>query len=239
MHRLNLGHLGHEAVHFITHADKGIFYLIKMLAIKPGHVAREYIDGKRKKYFSPLNFFLLMVGIFVFVLTTFHPLEGVDLKMVKQQVNQVPDVVKRTRMLAKLGRVEEASHFMAKYSNYINMAITPLYAFIFYLFFRRSRYNYTEHLVANLYFAGFAVIFFILFVLPYNVLMKGSPNYIYGIYGFLIFDALYRSFAYYQFINKRGVKHYFYALFVSSLIIISWYFISTTAVAYYIEHGFN
>ena len=157
----------------------------------------------------------------------------------KQQVNQVPDAIKRTRMLAKLDRVEKASHFMAKYSNYINMAVTPFYAFIFFLFFRRNRYNYTEHLVANLYFAGFGVLFFILFVLPYSLLMKGSPNYIYGIYGFLIFEALYRSFAYYQFINKRGVKHYLYALFVATLIIISWYFFSTTAVAYYIEHGFN
>ena len=56
-HRLNLSHISHEVLHFFTHADKGIFYLVKELFIKPGVVTREYIAGKRKKYFSPLSFF--------------------------------------------------------------------------------------------------------------------------------------------------------------------------------------
>jgi len=239
LHRLNLAHIGHEAVHFITHADKGIFYLLKMLATKPGQVAREYIAGKRIKYFSPLNFFLLMVGLFVFALTTFHPLEGVNLKKAKEQVQQVPDVVKRERMLKKLDRAEDASHFMAKYSNYINMAITPLYAFIFFMFYRRSRYNYTEHLVANLYFAGFGVVIFLVVILPYLILTKDSPHYLYGIYAFLVFEALYRAVAYYQFINKRGWKHFLYAFLISSLLVYGWYLASTFLVSYYISHGFE
>ena len=239
LHRLNLAHLGHEALHFVTHLDKGIFYLLKMLAIKPGFVAREYIFGKRLTYFSPLSFFLLMIGLFVFSTTTFHPLEGVDLKKVKEQVSHIPDPVTRDRMLSKLDRAEEASHFMAKYSNYINMAITPLYAFIFFLCYKRSGYNYTEHLVANLYFAGFGIVFFILFVVPYTLLTKGSSYYLYGIYGFLIFEALYRSVAYYQFINKKGWKYGLYAFLISSLIVYGWYLFSTMAVAYYIDHGFQ
>ena len=128
---------------------------------------------------------------------------------------------------------------MAKYSNYINMAITPLYAFIFFLCYKRSGYNYTEHLVANFYFAGFGIVFFILFVVPYTLLTKGSSYYLYGIYGFLIFEALYRSVAYYQFINKKGWKYGLYAFLISSLIVYGWYLFSTMAVAYYIDHGFQ
>jgi hypothetical protein len=51
-HRLTIGHIVHDSVHAITHADKGIFHLLKDLAVRPGVVAREYIGGKRKKYFK-------------------------------------------------------------------------------------------------------------------------------------------------------------------------------------------
>ena len=99
----------HEVVHFFTHADKGIFYLVKMLATNPGKVAREYIRGKRKKYFSPLNFFLVVVGLFVFVQVSFKPTGAVNLNMMKEQVMKIPDPVARERRLAKLERMEAAT----------------------------------------------------------------------------------------------------------------------------------
>src|SRR5688572_5577066 len=71
-HRLSFHDLGHDALHYITHADKGIFHLIKELARRPGTVAREYIDGKRAKYFKPINLFLIVGTILVFMTTTFH-----------------------------------------------------------------------------------------------------------------------------------------------------------------------
>lgn len=74
MHRLNTAHLSHEVLHFVTHADKGTFYLIRKLAIALGMVAREYIGGRRKKYFNPLILFLIVVGLFVLVQTTFRPI---------------------------------------------------------------------------------------------------------------------------------------------------------------------
>ena len=64
-HRLTIAHILHDGLHALTHADKGIFHLLKDLAVKPGIVAREYIAGKRKRYFNPFTFFLIMMGLFV------------------------------------------------------------------------------------------------------------------------------------------------------------------------------
>src|SRR5688572_29377526 len=69
LHRLSLHELLHEAIHYFTHADKGIFQLIRDLFLKRGAVAREYAEGKRKKYFSPLNFFLLVCALYVFAMS--------------------------------------------------------------------------------------------------------------------------------------------------------------------------
>ncbi|GEM_PF-4297466 len=57
IHRLTFTHILHEFFHAFTHADKGIFHLLKGLATQPGTVAREYVEGKRKKYFNPFTFF--------------------------------------------------------------------------------------------------------------------------------------------------------------------------------------
>ncbi len=67
--RLNFHHLTHDIVHAFIHADKGVVLLFKELTYKPGRVARLYVEGKRKKYFNPFSFLVLMVAIaLVFIL---------------------------------------------------------------------------------------------------------------------------------------------------------------------------
>lgn len=238
-HRLSLSHLLHEFVHFFTHADKGIFFLIKMLVLKPGQVAREYIGGKRKKYFPPLNFYLIVVGLFVFVQTTFRPSAAVNMNQARTEVLKIPDQTVRERRLAKLDRMEKATNFMARYSNYVNMAVTPVIALLFYLFFLRSGFNYTEHLVANLFFAGMTSLFYIVVITPYLLLTKGSPAYLFGIFFFLLFELGYRAYGYYGFIGKKGWRHVGYAVFVSFITVGAWYMFSRTVITLYIEKGFG
>jgi len=238
-HRLSLSHLLHEFVHFFTHADKGIFFLIKMLIRKPGQVAQEYIGGRRKKYFPPLNFYLIVVGLFVFVQTTFRPSAAVNMNEARTEVQKIPNQTVRERRLAKLDRMEKASNFMARYSNYVNMAVTPIVALLFFLFYRRSGFNYTEHLVANLFFAGMTSLFYIVVITPYLLLTKGSPVYLLGIFFFLLFEVGYRAFGYYGFIGKRGWRGALYAVFVSFITVSSWYMFSRTVITYYIERGFG
>ena len=239
VHRLDLHHLLHEVVHFLTHADKGIFYLIGKLATKPGVVVREFVSGRRKKYFSPLNFFLIVVGLFVFVQTTFRPMDSISMEAARSEVRKIPDPVVRERRLAKLNRVEAARNFMARYSNYINMAVTPVVALIFFLFYRRRGFNYTEHLIANLYFAGFNALFYIFIITPYLLLTKGKLIFFLGILAFLLWEAFYRAVGYYQFIQKKGKKSFFYALFVSVFAVALWYFFSTSMIKLYMNTGFK
>ena len=54
-HRLTWKHFGHEVLHAVTHADASVLHLFRDLLVRPGTVAREYLAGKRKKYFSPFT----------------------------------------------------------------------------------------------------------------------------------------------------------------------------------------
>ena len=51
--RLTMRDISRDFLHALTHADHSVFALVKALSWRPGHVAREYIGGKRKKAKGP------------------------------------------------------------------------------------------------------------------------------------------------------------------------------------------
>src|SRR5688572_1261813 len=61
--RLTMREISHDIVHAITHADHSIFALVRALVTRPGHVAREYIAGQRKRHFGPWVFLLITVSL--------------------------------------------------------------------------------------------------------------------------------------------------------------------------------
>jgi hypothetical protein len=66
-HRFTIKHFAHEFFHAFTHTDKGIFFLIKELFLRPGKVAREFNAGKRKKYFNPITYLLIVMALQIYL----------------------------------------------------------------------------------------------------------------------------------------------------------------------------
>lgn len=64
---LTLYDMFHESWLAITNTDNGILRLVKDLFIRPKSVYLNYFSGQRKKYFSPVTFFLITVGILLFL----------------------------------------------------------------------------------------------------------------------------------------------------------------------------
>ena len=238
LHRLSLGHIGHELVHFFTHADKGIFYLIRMLALNPGRVAREYVGGKRKRYFPPLSFFLIVAGVLVFSQTTFHrsyvnrQAEGLNRAITVEKNETI-----KARMTAIRDRVQNASYFTSKYSNVLAMIATPIISFLFLLFYRRAKYNYSEHLVANMYFSAFTFLWLAVVVAPLNWAI-GSPGFFSVLYFlFFAFEIAYRAFAYYHFIGLKGRGPLLKAIGTSAFVILFWVSLTAFTIYNYIRSG--
>ncbi len=236
IHRLRFHDLWHDAIHYFTHADKGIFHLFKELAIRPGVVAREYVTGKRKKYFKPFNFFLIVAGIVVFMTGTFYKEDSTRLKQVEQGALYAKDPAMRKYLGELAVRMKQVNKITGKYSNVINMLATPLFSFILWLFFIRARYNYVEHLVANMYFTPFALLFYaLLFVplrrLPVNEWLILAP--------YFVFETVYRCVAYYQFINKKGWLPALKVVGVTLLTQTLWFMGTYYLIVTYIRTGFK
>jgi len=234
-HRLSFHELWHELVHNFTHADKSIFHLVGALAVRPGVVAREYVDGKRVKYFKPVNFLLVVGTLLVFMISYFHLPTDDIVHQIKEEAARSKDVTEQKHIVAMAERMQQVYHYMTKYTNVMNMVITPFYAFIFWLFYRKARYSYIEHLVAGLYFISFIMLFNSLLVVPWQTRFPASrffPLF------YVVVDVIYRSFAYRQFMGKRGAGAFFKALGVSLFTLLIWFLTSWILLQWYIVKGF-
>lgn len=177
-HRLNGKHILHELTHAFTHADKNIFVLAWQLLYRPGEIAREFIQGKRKKYFNPISFIVLVVGFSSFIM---YSSGFVDFS-------------------TGLGK-NAFSEFMNKHTNIIIFLNLPILAFFNKLFFPKAGYNFWEHLIFVCFVSGQRSLFFSLIVAPSFILMPGAYNIILTTY--LIAWIIYFSFADQQFLKPE------------------------------------
>jgi len=236
LHRLAFHDVLHEAIHYFTHADKGLFQLIRDLFTKRGLVAFEYIEGRRKKYFPPLNFFMIIAAVFVFAATLGENHEKVDVLKAHPEINKIKDPAKKQDLVAIYGRKEKVRHFTNKYSNLMAMCSLPLTALVFWLFYRKAKYNYVEHLVAGMYMLGFCILIYALLILPVFY-ATGWPND-WGILVFFIVQVVYFAMFYNGFLRKSKPLQYLKSFGVSLVSLIVWIVLSGNAVRFYIQDGF-
>jgi hypothetical protein len=167
-HRLNVKHVIHEFIHAFLHADKGIFLLIKVLALHPGKAALEYVEGSRKKYFNPVSFLLITGGITFFLR---HKLGFMGTMGSKKLVFYM-------------------SEFLHQFTTPVIVLTIPLLSLYSWLFFKSSRKNYAENMVMNMYMMGEYHLFsIIIVVLPAHFFPQ--LNYVFTTAGFLMLAVYY------------------------------------------------
>lgn len=234
-HRLTIRHFIHESFHAVTHADKGIFHLLAGLATKPGTVAREYIAGRRKAYFNPFTFFLIVMGVFV-LSNNYFTATPKRFKPDEKVLARIPTRQGQERYLTMSRRGAEVSAFTHKHGNVIAMFAVPFFALLSWLFYRRKGYNYAEHLTANLLFVTFSNIAFIIIVYPLQGLNRSNSSM--GMFalalGFIL-QILYLTWCYSRFLPLNGRRVNPLGAFVLSISgVCLWILLTMTVTALYI-----
>ena len=140
--RLTLRELGHDLVHAITHADHSVFALIRSLLTRPGHVARDFVEGRRKRHFGPFAFLVISVGLASAVIL----ISGVEWFQPFQH-----------------GR---AGDILQRHVNLVILAQAPLLAVVCMALFRRDRRSFAEHFVLAAYTSGLRALFLALIETP-------------------------------------------------------------------------
>lgn len=200
LHRLNIHQVVHDGIHYFTHADKGIFQLVRDLAVKGGTVAREFIEGKRKKHFPPLNFFLIVTALNLIAVNLDGAIEIMPIEELFPNIATITDPEALNLMNGAYGRYVKAMHFIGERANITAIFSLPLIAFVFYLFYRKKGYNYVEHVFAGMYMYGFTMLFFVVMAML-NYFLRLNVNVIYFVviaFQLVYFTMFYREMMYRQ-----------------------------------------
>lgn len=100
VHR-QLSHLGEELLHGVMHFDGRIWRTLPLLVLNPGRLTREWIEGRRTRYVSPLAAFLFTVFLMFFAFSFLGAGSVVRLDPIEDRVaDQRQEVAKARSQLA-------------------------------------------------------------------------------------------------------------------------------------------
>ena len=128
----------------------------KLLFINPGKVFREFLNGKRKRYYKPVGYFILLVAIYLLIRSILD-YDPVDDRFKRVEENPELD----------LSLIKEAAKLLFQNINKFLFLLVLGIAFSFKLFFARS-YRLAEYVAIGFYITAVYILFGIPTMLIYH-----------------------------------------------------------------------
>ena len=185
--KINFRYVLDEVPNSIFQIDRGFLFTVKELFTRPGHSIREFIEGKRKNHFKPLAFLFLTATLDVLLNylighQTFFggAIEGFQLE------SKNPD--------------SEILNWISNNQIFVIFFILPFFSLASYLAFFKSKYNFFEHIVLNLYITGQQMIVYMIF----SFIIDADRSGLLILLPLLLGCAL-NIWAYIQFFDKKSI----------------------------------
>lgn len=143
-HRLSMHFILHELQHSLFHVDHGILYTMQQLLIRPGHMIREFMEGKRVRHFKPM--------MLVVVLATVY---GLLFHYFMEDVFDIDPIHSKDGLVSAYQKMLTWVTGHLAYASLLLIAVNTICS---YLLFRKQGFNFAEHLVLNTYAMGLVLI---------------------------------------------------------------------------------
>jgi hypothetical protein len=110
---------------------------IPQLLLYPGRVVADYLAGRRKRYFNPFQFMLLVVALATAAAALLNYYEATGAEMQRRYAGRMP--------AEEMARMVKYFHYVGKYYNlwWLLLAL-PMYALFTWLIYRKRGLNYAE-----------------------------------------------------------------------------------------------
>lgn len=132
--RLTLREVWDELLQATIEADRSLFQIIWQTFVRPGYLAREYLEGKRKRFFSPFQFMLLLTGVSIFLVSQL----GLDEKMIRG----IAEIQGGNREVKQLNQSFMEAVF--QYQALFLISIIPFFALAFRWIYKKEKLNFAE-----------------------------------------------------------------------------------------------
>ncbi len=151
---INLNYLLAEINSSFFQLNHGFFYTIKQLAIAPGNSIRDFIKGKRKNYFKPIAFILVLSTLYALVANFFNEETMLGDLFLGWNAYEDSNVDNSKALIFQ---------WLVKNYAYTMLLLLPIFSLGSYVSFRRYGYNYFEHFVLNAFITGQQAIIYTFF----------------------------------------------------------------------------
>ena len=187
LHRIDRHYIAHEIEHLL-HFEKGVFYTVKELIVRPGHSIREFIEENRNKHMKPVAFLILTSIIYSLIAHIFYPEEMYN--------------VEENALLEK-SNIATIRHWVGTHYGYANIIMSLFIVLTVKLFFKNYKYNLYE------------ITILLCFVMGQGMLLLSVEAFFAGLVSKQLFLAIlviisfaYPTWAIGQFYDPNKVKSY-------------------------------
>ncbi len=145
--RIDASYVLAEFVHFITNIRHRFIFTSLQLLSSPGRVTDEFIEGKRKKYQSPVSYFLLWTTIYILFLSY------IDLVAVRNQIIDYSDYF----------GPGDTTPYAIGHLGFVLAAVIPFQALYLFALVTWKRFSFFETMAATMYLLGTIVLLQLVF----------------------------------------------------------------------------
>lgn len=166
------------------HMKSGLLFTIKELFVRPGEVLREYIAGKRVKYFNPFSYLVLISMIVGYLYGNSGIIEQLNLQFMVTK-----DIITFTR-----------EHFSSR----LLMAI-PTYSLTCWALFRSFKYNLAEHLIIITFLVSQSFLIMMVWLLIFSIVKPENIEFVIYYYSSFASLFIYQVVALFHLFNKGNL----------------------------------
>lgn len=204
-HDINARFFLHDIQHGLLHIDKGLFYTIHQMFIRPGHTIKDYMNGKRVRHFKPISFLIVIAGLYGFIIHYFHFDNSI--------------VFKNTANNENIQRLNNIFDWFNTHYTFNILLLLPFSSLCNYWAFYKKGYNYFQHLIINSFFYGFHLVLRLIFILFFVFLDKEKtmkwmtiPDVLGLIFNFWAFTQLFNFLSLKKIVIKVLISYLYLAL---------------------------
>jgi hypothetical protein len=215
--RLSFSHITKTFPDLFLDVDQGLLYTLRALLRNPAQTIDDFMKGDRSRHYQPLKLLIFMSGLYALLFMSYNihgtgelMYEGITSKETAQMLEDE----------------------YTKCQSIINLVSLPFFSFLTWLFFRKSKWYYGEHLLMNSFVIGFVL--FINNVLFPVMLVKNGTAWVDWTENLLILlTFLFALRTYYGLFYTKSTMNLVKASITTGAIILIlslWYFLTSPII---------
>lgn len=135
----------HDLTHELLHVDGKIFQSVRLLLTRPGYLSREWFEGRRARYVTPIRLYLIFSVLF-FAASALAPSVYVNVTPEdRAEIERAPEAIQRAAEVDPRAVAERMGHWVPR----AMFVLVPMFALLVSGVTRSAGRNYPQ----DLYFA--------------------------------------------------------------------------------------